>query len=296
MEPGSADRCGIGPAARFARAAALALLFAVPQAQAQVFYSVESDDGKLSWLLGTVHTEDSRVLDFPPALLEVVEQADRLALELVPDQDMLGELNRAMNLQSGQRLEDLIPDALYRQVVEALGEYGMESPAINRMQPWAAAMTLSLPPPETGLFMDLALAFRAARAGTPVSGLETLDEQLDFLIGLGPEAHVRMLESAVADFDGERELFEDLITAYLDGDLERLQTLAESELDAMGEDVREQFRQKGIIDRNRTMAERARPMIEEGGVLIAVGALHLPGERGLIALLREQGFRVEAID
>ena len=51
-----------------------------------------------------------------------------------------------------------------------------------------------------------------------------------------------------------------------------------------------------IVDkRNHTMAERAQPLIEKGKVFIAVGALHLPGEEGLVELLRERGYRVTAV-
>ena len=49
-----------------------------------------------------------------------------------------------------------------------------------------------------------------------------------------------------------------------------------------------------VTARNRTMAERAMPFIDAGGAFIAVGALHLPGEEGLIELLRKKGYRVEA--
>lgn len=271
------------------------LLLASPAVSAQVLWTVETPEGELNWLLGTIHSEDPRVLDFPPALQQVLKDADRVALELMPDQAMLNELNQAMNLPNGRSLKDLIEPELYRRVVEKLADYGMTEPAVKRLRPWAAAMTLSLPVPETGIFMDLALAFSAAGRGTEIASLETLDEQLQFLTSMGPDAHLAMLESALNDYAQGRVLFEALITAYVERDLVRLKELSESELAEMGEDVRRHFQTVGLDQRNARMAERATPMLDEGGTLVAVGALHLPGETGLIALLKNRGYRVEPV-
>ncbi len=274
---------------------AVALAATPRPAASQVFWTVETPDGKLGWLLGTIHTEDARVLDFPPALQQALDDADRVALELVPDAAMLAALSEAMLLPRGERLSDVLSPGLYADVLDVLDEYGLDAPAVQRMRPWAVAMTLALPPPETGLFMDMAVAFRAARHGAEVKALETLDEQLAFLTGLGRQAHIEMLELAVADSDGGRALFEALIEAYLERDSERLRALAEQELERMGPTIRERFEADGIVARNRRMAERAAPLIDQGGTLVAVGALHLPGELGLVELLRGRGYVVEPV-
>lgn len=264
-------------------------------ASAQVFYTVESPGGQTGWLLGTIHTEDARVLDLPPVLRQALADADRLALELVPDTAMLKALNAAMVLPSDQRLSQLLDESLYAEVLAVLAPYGMTASAIERMRPWAVAMTLAQPPPETGLVMDMALAFRAARHGAEVVGLETLDEQLSFLTGLGREAHIEMLRLAVDDTRRGRTLFERLITTYLAHDAEGLRDLTESELGRMGPEFRSRFRQQGIIERNARMAERAAPLLDQGDTLVAVGALHLPGEAGVVARLRDMGYRLEAL-
>jgi uncharacterized protein YbaP (TraB family) len=56
------------------------------------------------------------------------------------------------------------------------------------------------------------------------------------------------------------------------------------------------FEQRIIIDRNHTMATRAGPALAAGNVFIAVGALHLPGEEGLVSLLGKQGFSLTRQD
>jgi uncharacterized protein len=271
------------------------LLLALSNGQAQVFWSVSDDQGRQSWLLGTVHSEDPRLLDFPPELMQALADADRLALELVPDSAMLAQLNEAMHYRSGS-LDQVIEDGLYAKVVELMErEYGMGEPAVRRMRPWAAAMTLSLPPPETGLFMDLALSFRAAGMGKDVVALESLEEQLAFLEGLEEPLQIDLLRQAVADHARIPELFDKLISTYLSGDLEALERQSFAQMSDMDPAIVEHFNQVGLIDRNRVMLERAQPWLEAGGLIIAVGALHLPGEDGLIELLRQAGWIVEGV-
>jgi uncharacterized protein YbaP (TraB family) len=56
------------------------------------------------------------------------------------------------------------------------------------------------------------------------------------------------------------------------------------------------FEQRIILDRNKVMAERAAPILANGNVFMAVGALHLPGKDGVVELLRRQGFTVTAVN
>ncbi len=263
--------------------------------QAQVFWSVIDADGRQNWLLGTVHSEDPRLLDFPAELMEALRQSERVALELVPDGSMLERLIEAMHYDQG-RLHEVLEPALYDRVVELLDQdYGMGEPAVRRMRPWAVAMTLSLPPPQTGLFMDLALSFRASAMGKDVIALETLDEQLGFFESMGKAGQIELVRQAVADHDQMAEVFEELIATYLAGDLDELEALSRAQIDQLGPEVAHHFQQVGLVDRNRVMVERALPYLRQGGLIIAVGALHLPGEDGLIELLRGEGFKVEGV-
>lgn len=269
--------------------------FATQSCRAQVFYSVISPEGGQNWLLGTIHSEDPRVLDFPPVLDQALKQAGIIGLELVPDRQMLERLAEAMRLPDGQKLSDRLDEPLYERVRSALAEYGMDADSVDRLQPWAAAMTLGQPPVRTGRFMDLVLARRAAGHGAVSVALETVDEQLEFFTGLGEEAHVSLLRQAVEDRERRLGDLDALLGAYLESDLQQLERQARDQLSQLPPSVQQAFRVQGITLRNIEMAHRAQPLLDRGAALIAVGALHLPGEKGLVALLREQGNRVEAI-
>lgn len=271
------------------------LLCAAFPLPAQVFWQVESPDGRVNWLLGTVHSEDPRLLEFPQELIDALARARVIALELVPDAALLDRLNQAMHFSDDGRLDEVLDPDLYAEVSRLLYKYGIGEPAVRRMRPWAVAMTLSIPPAETGLFMDLALSFRARGLGLEIVSLETLDEQLDFLSSLDQEAQIRMIRKAVADWDRMDELLDRLIQVYQGGDLDQLKRLAYEHLDGLDPQLRGHFVEIGLEQRNRIMLERALPMLEAGGLVIAVGALHLPGEHGLIALLRENGYTLRGV-
>ncbi|MGK7295977.1 MAG: TraB/GumN family protein [Candidatus Wenzhouxiangella sp. M2_3B_020] len=262
---------------------------------AQVFYEIVAPDGSRDWLLGTVHSEDPRVLDFPPVVEQALRQAEVVALELLPDGEMLRRLEQAMTLPDGERLQDRLDPPLYRRVARALEQDGVEPGRISRLRPWAAAMTLAQPPTETGTFMDLALAERAVLSGSAVVALESLDTQLEFFAGLGEAAHVELLEAALAVRASRTESFEELLSAYLGGDLDRLRDLAREQLAGTPDSLIRRFTERGLRARNRRMMRTAAPLLARETVLIGVGALHLPGPCGLLALLRERGYSVRPV-
>ncbi|NDY95364.1 TraB/GumN family protein [Wenzhouxiangella limi] len=262
-------------------------------AQAQVLWSVKGPEGQQNWLLGTVHSEDPRLLEFPEAVLEALADSDRLALELVPDASLLEILNQAMHYPE-PRLDQVLAAGPYEKLVEILGDsYGMGEPVVRRLRPWAAAMTLSVPPPQTGLFMDLALSIRAGGLSLEVVSLERIEEQLAFLADMPESMQLNLLEQAIEDFARQDEMFETLVRSYLAGDLARLEAVAREQMAGLDPALRAHFEQVGMIERNHTMVKRALPWLEAGGLMIAVGALHLPGEEGLIELLRARGMTVE---
>lgn len=279
----------------WAQGAVLALLLLPGLVCAQVFWSVSDEQGRQNWLLGTMHSEDPRLLEWPAPLVDALTHADRIALELAPDADMLKRLQQAM-MSREQRLDKVLDPELYRRVTAVLTDkYGLTETAVQHLKPWAVALTLATRPPETGMYMDLMLSYRAQGAGLDVVALETVDEQIDFLAGMPLADQISLIRQTVSDHDAYQAVFDKLVSAYLAGDLARLDAVADEQLAGLDEHIVRYFNEQGLSARNRRMLERAGPWLEEGGLIIAVGALHLQGDDGLIALLRERGWEVEGI-
>jgi len=211
-------------------------------------------------------------------------------MELVPNLYTLERLTQYMYYPSGKSLESVIGEDRYRALASALSPYQVSEELVSQMKPWGAMMTLSTPPPKTGLFMDMSLSLRASGSGLEVIGLETLEQQLSFLENMPMPMQLSLLDQAIAESGKVAKVHDQLVDAYLENDLETLQALSDEQLQVVGKGASEYFIEAGILMRNHNMASTLLPQLENNRVFVAVGALHLPGEEGLLNILREHGF------
>jgi len=276
----------------------LALFSTYLQADADraVFWAIEKDAVSAGYLLGTIHSEDPRVLEFSEEFLSKLRSNTIFAMEMVPDLPTLARLTEYMHYPEGKTLESVIGSEQFEAVVAALSVYRVPEDFISRMKPWAAMMTLSTPPPKTGFFMDLSLSLRASGNGLKVVGLETLEQQLSFLEEMPLSMQLDLLTQAIADADRVVEAHDQMVDAYLENDLQQLQALSEDEFQTMGVEVRDYFFRAGIQARNQRMLESLLPHLDNNRVFVAVGALHLPGDDGLLSLLRHKGYSLKPLD
>lgn len=255
-----------------------------------LFWSVHKNGRPAGYLLGTIHSEDPRVLDFSEEFIKDLNANDVFAMELVLDVTTLQRLNEYMHYPPGQNLESVIGIERYNILETVLNNYQVPEGFVSRMKPWAAMMTLSTPPPETGFFMDLSLSLRATGSGLKVVGLETLEQQLSFLENMPMPMQLSLLDQAIAEVGQVADVHDQMVDAYLENDLVALQALSDEQLQAVEESASEYFIESGILARNHRMAESLLLQLENNRVFAAVGALHLPGDEGLLNILRQHGF------
>ena len=260
-----------------------------------ILWRIEGAASRPSYLLGTIHSDDVRVTNVPASIAQALQQADSFSGEVEMDLPSLMQASQATLLPDGQSLEQRVGSPLYKQTVQLLAAYGMPELVVQRMKPWAAAAALSLPRPQTGIFLDMALYHQAAATGKRVYGLETIAEQVGALETLSPELQVAMLRDAVAQHDQVDQLIEQLINAYLRRDLKALESISHTAMQEGDDRVAEMFAAEVVDRRNYRMLERMQPRLREGNAFVAVGALHLPGEKGLLRLLRNKGYRVSPV-
>jgi len=263
------------------------------QMDSALMWSIMDGDRRAGYLLGTIHSEDPRVLEFPEKFLEQLRSNQVFAMEMVPDLPTLSRLTEYMQYQDGTTLQSRVGPERYGKITSVLAQYQMPPEWIAKMKVWAALMTLSVPPPETGFFMDFSLSLRAAGSGLRVVGLETLEEQLSFLEDMPMEQQLALLDQALLEYDQVQEVHNRMVDNYLTGDLQALAAEAETQLDKLDTKAKDYFIGQGIDARNHRMLEALLPMLERDQVFVAVGALHLPGESGLIKLLRKHGYRLQ---
>jgi len=245
-----------------------------------------------SWLFGTIHSSDPRVTQLPAPVQQAFDAAAVVMLEVVPDRAMLAAASAAMRLDPRDSLEELLPPGLYQTILAAFAERGMPAAAVERLQPWALLLVLSMPPASPEPVLDLALYQRAVQLDKPVVGLETLTEQLAVFQTLSQDEQRVLLEATLRERAQLPRVFAALIDAYLARDLARLMRLSHQTLAATSPALEARLQRALIGERNQRLFDRLLPGVQAGARFIAVGALHLPGARGLLQRLQAEGIEV----
>lgn len=267
----------------------------VAPAERGLLWLIESADAEPSYLFATIHTEEPEVLALVDEVSEALKSSRLFVMELEPRPDTVEALSLKMHFSDGRNLRNVVGDALFESAVEAMAIYGVPHGLVIKMKPWAVVLTLSVPPPKTGLFLDMALYMMALRHEIPVLGLETVDEQLEFFDIMREDLQLELLEETLTTREALKKSFQELLAAYLGRDLTEMERLNDKYLADTKPEIAELFRARLLDTRNLRMLDRVMPALKNGRAFIAVGALHLPGETGLIRGLREQGYRVTPI-
>lgn len=263
--------------------------------QTGILWQIERAGFRPSYILGTVHTDDSRVINLPQIIRQKLSQADSFMAELMLDRFSMQEASQFMFLSGGQHLESLIGAQRYQRCVELLGQYGVPSHVIKRMKPWAVMVMLSMPKSRTGIVLDQQLYQEAESQGKKRYGLETNREQVAVFETFSLPQQIVMLDEAIKDFDRLPAVFDELIHYYLKRDLTGLQRISEKYMLQGDRLLTKSIKQKVLLDRNYRMVRRMKPRLMEGNSFIAVGALHLPGDEGILRLLEKEGYKVTPV-
>ena len=272
----------------------------VPNGQG-LLWKIERAGLAPSYLFGTIHITDERVLDLPPAVEAAFGAARSATFEIIMTDELRMTMARAMVLRDGRTLESILSPELFREAATAGARYGFGPEQLKYFKPWALAMFFSVPQGELtraakgAVPLDQWLQNEARARGKPVYALETGDEQIALFNELSEADQLAMLESAIKDNARIEALFEDMTARYLARDVGGIYSLMLVQSQSMNKQLLELFLLRFNDERNRTMIVRMAERLAEGGAFIAIGALHLPGERGLVSLLRNQGYRVERV-
>ncbi len=260
-----------------------------------LLWKLERNDSMASYLFGTMHSDDPAVVQLPPAVQNAFDQAQGVTLEVVLDRAALMSMVTALLLEDGTTLESIIGAGLYKRTADVMAQQGVPEILLARMKPWAVAVTLMTPPSENGQVLDLMLYQQAVRQDKEVDGLETVEEQMELFDTLSEQDQVALLEDTLDNLPEIGRMLEQLRDAYVDRDLDRLVALNEASMEGSDPQLVETVNRMIIVERNHRMAERMETRLRKGRRFIAVGALHLPGEEGLLNLLSQRGYRVTRV-
>lgn len=259
-----------------------------------LLWRIERDGVAPSYLFGTLHSDDPRVLALAPPVRQAFDRARTFTMEAVIDADALAQLAQHMFYQDGRTLAGVAGDEIYRRARQALADQGLPDVGVERQKPWVVVMMLSMPRPRGGMFLDIALHTQAAEQNKPIFGLETMAEQVAVFDDLPSTDQVALLKDTLDNHKQLPAQIEALTARYLARDLAGILQLADAYRPADSR-VYDAVMHRLLADRNLKMAERLRPRLAEGNAFIAVGAGHLAGPEGLLVLLEQAGYRLRAV-
>lgn len=259
-----------------------------------LLWKIEKPGIRPSYLYGTMHVSDERVTRLPVKVETAFVTAQQFVMEMVLNFKAIGLVSSASFFNDGNSLAAIMSPEDYRQLNQLLAKrLQLTEDAVRYMKPWAVLMTLMMPADQQmgDAPLDMQLFRRAAQQGIPVAGLETPQEQVDVFDKVKLSDQVWLLNRAVEEIDKTDAQWDGMLKAYLQRDLAELVLIQQAAMYADSE-IDDLFMERLVDKRNQLMAERMQPYLQKGQAFIAIGALHLPGENGVLHLLEKQGYSV----
>ncbi len=254
---------------------------------------------KPSYLFGTIHMlcADDAVLS--KNMKKIIENCDEVYFEVDMDNlfEMVGAMGK-MKMIGDTTLKDLLTEEEYEKVKNYFDTKGSILPfsMLETYKPMLAASTLqegSLPCDNTAM-MEQVIMEEAKIYKKKIKGMETMSYQAGILDSIPYKLQAQQLlsyiESAGKDSSEDKQMVE-MFKAYNNQDLQKLEELmVETDAGMAG------FTDILLYHRNQNWVKKLKTLLPEKSILVAVGAGHLPGEKGVINLLRKEGYKVTPVE
>jgi uncharacterized protein YbaP (TraB family) len=256
------------------------------------------DMQKPSYLFGTMHMLCADDIVLSDSLKNAISGADNVYLELDMDNifEMIGAMQR-MNMRGDTTLADLLTKEEYQKIKSHFEEKGglMPFDLLKSFKPLLTASLLAeqqVSSCDHMISMEQLIMKEAKSNSVAIKGLETMDFQLGIFDKIPYKVQAKQLYHMIANTGTKTEKNEmQLLTdAYRKQQLDKLEEMTRSENMGMKE-----FTDLLLDSRNVEWAKKLQTLMKEQSLVVAVGAGHLPGAKGVINLLRKAGYKVEPV-
>ena len=254
---------------------------------------------KPSYLFGTIHMICADDAGLSANMKKAISNCDEVYFEVDMDNmfEMIGAMKK-MKMMGDTTLKDLLSEADYKKVKDYFTENGSMLPfsMLETYKPMLAASTLeqgSMPCDNTEM-MEQVIMKEAKGYNKKIKGLETMSYQAGVLDSIPYKLQAEQLVSYIDKANkGEEDGTEmkEMFNAYKSQDLKKLEKmLMTTDAGISG------FTDILLYHRNQNWVEKLKSLLPEKSLLIAVGAGHLPGQKGVINLLRKEGYKVTPVE
>jgi uncharacterized protein YbaP (TraB family) len=287
---------------------AAALLLASPLAQAQkavkatvvpaapksLLYEISGNKlAKPSYLFGTIHLLCAADLKLSENVQKAVSKSQQVTLELDMDSPTMGEEMRGLlMLPAGQTVQGCMTKEEYAAVSEYYTtQLQMPFAQMGTMKPFILTTLLysKMLGCPVGSY-EMSLVEVAKSKNMEVIGLETVAEQMGLFDKIPCEKQARMLSDMVTKRAEAQQEFTELLNLYQAQDVEGLLKMSLNSKFGMKE-----YETQLLTDRNKRWIPLMAQQAANKPTFFAVGAAHLGGPSGVLALLRQQGYQVKPV-
>lgn len=293
---------------------ALLLLMAAIGVNAQLLWKISGNGlQKPSYIVGTYHLAPVSFVDSITGLKDALAATEQVYGEIVmadmASPENMAKMQAAMMLPNGQTLDKLFTaDEMARinAMLKSILGADMTNPMIAKQLGQLSPQTLQT---QLGLLMYLKTHTgfnpnetfdgyfqKEAKANNkPVGGLETIDFQINTLFkGMSMERQKELLLCLADNLEFNEEQTENVVKAFFAQDLDGIEKTMDAKLNNTCDGTPEE-KDKLIYNRNAEWIKQMPDIMKQKATFFAVGAGHLPGDKGVLALLKKAGYTVEGV-
>lgn len=252
-----------------------------------------------SYLFGTIHHICQDKYLWTPAMQSAFDQADKVCLEMdLDDPQVQMEMMKGMISTDGKTLDSYFSEAEYTALKQYLTDRNPNNPvlaALNNLNPIGIYMMMIQDIVQCQIgdktSYEMNLLEMASKAKKEIVGLEAVADQMHALQSISTDTIIKYINALVSTERTEKEvaLFDELVDYYINQDIVGLKKLMDKQGNTYGS--------MNVIldDRNQKWIPNMEQMMQQQTIFFAVGAGHLAGPQGVIALLRNKGYTVEVV-
>lgn len=278
----------------FLALAALLSLIGNAQEEKSLLWKISGNGlSQPSYLFGTIHITCDATLD--ENVLKALDETSQLYLEIdMDDPELQVKTMQGMMMKDGKKISAMVSAEQYKALnILFLENIGMSVNMLDNFKPSFVEMMLlpsMLDCPMQSIENELLKVTK--EQNEEVYGLETIESQMEIFDAIPYEEQAENLaELAEEGIAKNKEMYKQMIAIYDSKDLNAIADFMKEEDSSMYEEHSDIL----LDNRNKSWIEKIEKAAKDNPTFFGVGAAHLPGENGVINLLRKQGYKVEAV-
>ncbi len=265
-------------------------------------WEISSKKNKI-YVAGSVHLGFAGLYPLPKEIEKAFAESDKLAVEVNVDNVNATELLQMIRkgtYKGEKKLSTELPEKILKQLKDYCKKNNIPFRILDRYRPWMASILLTdIMAKKAGFDLNKGLEKhflkKARKRGMPVLELESMKIQMNMFIGFDKEFQERMLLDALSDAKSFKESIGAIFAAWKSGDLAKMHKIA------ILDPQKAEPKLKGLYvkmfdERNIKMAKKVEGYLQgKDRVFVLVGSGHLPGQKGILKLLQDKGYKIRQL-